>query len=209
MDGEPVHFATPAISLTTDFGADGIILDYADQRHVIFHSSIGLFVYDRKSADIIRAIDLKPLGCHWTQGDNYCEVMVEQNGTYIFLHPILHSYMLVYDIQNNEMIKTDFSLEGIAVFKGLIHPEEYSPAGKGFASDAVYIQSSEGSDYYVYLTTEDCTPGTLLCWSNAGGVTVFDDVSKIKKSAYMRSITGDTEISPSIPLDTVHNIWLE
>ena len=62
----------PEWSLEQTVGVDMVELDYASDDIVIFHDYFGLFVYDLDTLQIIRSLDLEPINCHQTQGDNYC-----------------------------------------------------------------------------------------------------------------------------------------
>ena len=84
-------------------GADMVTLDFASEDRMIFHGYFGLFVYDLDEEEIIHSLDLKSIGCNFTQGDSYCEVSVSQEGDIIQLHPMISEEMYVYDIENNTL----------------------------------------------------------------------------------------------------------
>lgn len=58
---------------------------YADANTIIFGGYFGLFVYDTKQHKYIRSVDLKPIGCEATQGDNACTILVKADGSEVFL----------------------------------------------------------------------------------------------------------------------------
>lgn len=95
----------------TFIGVDGVSLDYGDENQIIFHMNIGLFVYDLKNAELMRAVDLETIGCHMTQGDGYCEVKVTNDGTLVYLHPYDQEYLYIYDISEDRIIKKLFIQE--------------------------------------------------------------------------------------------------
>ncbi len=94
---------TPVISLSEITGADGVQLYYVDKNNIIFGGCSGLFVYSKTSQSIIRALDLKPIGCSYTQGDNACEVNVSKDGSAVYLHPMHSDEMYVYSTADNTL----------------------------------------------------------------------------------------------------------
>ena len=149
----------PDLSFEQTVGVDMVELDYASDSIVIFHDYFGLFVYDLNSLQIIRSLDLKPLNCHQTQGDNYCDVSVSMDGNTVQLHPMSSKNMFVYTISDN-------TLQEIA------HKAMDNPFGSQFASIVEVINSTVLGNYshhavlfdtgeYGYLHTEDGTIGTL------------------------------------------------
>lgn len=66
-------------------GSDGVILDYVDSHKVIFHGYAGLFVYNLDEITMESSVDLEPIGCNYTQGDNACEVSVSDDGRYVYM----------------------------------------------------------------------------------------------------------------------------
>ena len=101
-----------AASISPDMmiGVQGVSLDYASKRHIIFHDYFGLFIYDVEGKRLTHTLNLKAIGCEGMQGDAYCEVVVNQEGTIVLLHPILSEKMWVYDIKNNTLTKQDVEL---------------------------------------------------------------------------------------------------
>lgn len=65
---------------------------------VIFHGYFGLFVYSVKEEQMLQTIDLEPIVCNYTQGENACEVLVSKDGKKIYLHTMNSETMYVYDI---------------------------------------------------------------------------------------------------------------
>ncbi len=105
----------PVMTGNTFLGADGAILDYADEDKVIFHGCFGLYVYSASEGKTIGAVDLQALGCGYTQGDNACQVLVNRDGTQVYFYPlggieevesreqghVISSY--VYDVRNDRL----------------------------------------------------------------------------------------------------------
>ena len=104
--------------------ATGTSMDYADGNIVVFHDYYGLFVYDINEQKIVGAISLEPIGCNYTQGDNYCEVMVDSQGTTIYLHPLQEKEMYVYDIATGVLTQQKYNMGGIEIFDGFDKKED-------------------------------------------------------------------------------------
>ncbi len=177
-----VEIVAPQITSDMPLGADDAILDYAENGLLIFHGYFGLYVYSmeiegmvplNKKTDsdkdsqresqyapkgIVGAVDLKAIGCDNTQGDEYCEVRVAEDGSKVYLHPNGKEIMYVYDVFQHKLTKRSYSLEGIELYepcyidRGEIEREGMcSPYGIKFGS---------GEDvYYGYLISKD---GTVL-----------------------------------------------
>lgn len=96
------------ISKDQSYGADMVSLDYASDEVIIFHGYFGLFVYSLNNSKIINSIDLQPIGCNATQGDNYCEVSVSKDGRIVQLHNTSSKDMYVYSVEKNTLIKKEY-----------------------------------------------------------------------------------------------------
>jgi len=108
----------PVMTGDTSLGADGAILDYADEDKVIFHGNFGLYIYSVSAGETVGAVDLRALGCGDAQGDNTCQVLVNRDGSRVYFYPlggiseavgldqgeqghVIYSY--VYDAQNGRL----------------------------------------------------------------------------------------------------------
>lgn len=167
---EVIEITIPQLSPDTPLGADGAILDYAENGRIIFHGSFGLFVYsmggikelrEAASERIIAAVDLQAIGCHYTQGDNYCEVMVSEDGDRIYLHPLREEDMYVYDIVRQSLTKQRYSLDGVSLFKPQYVDRSEIPYAEENHICSPYGFSFDGGSYYGYLISSDQTIGTL------------------------------------------------
>ncbi len=173
-----IEITTPEISRDMSLGADGAILDYADNGIIIFHGYFGLFVYSMGTQGmvgldtlkemnmsqvmpegIIGAVDLQTIGCQYTQGDNYCEVKVSADGGMVYLHPQKESDMYVYDVYNQILTKRKYSLEGVELFDSYVSKEEIPGASDSMCSPYGIQFNSGNQPYYGYLVSHD---GTLL-----------------------------------------------
>lgn len=113
-----VSCPAPVMTGNTSLGADGAILDYADEDKMIFHGYFGLYVYSASEGKTIGAVDLQALGCGDTQGDNACQVLVSRDGSKVYFYPLggirevesgdqtkqgqkIYSY--VYDVADNRL----------------------------------------------------------------------------------------------------------
>ena len=103
-----VNLKPDSLDLSPDqiVGADMTELDYASDDIVIFHDYYGLFVYDLNTRNILCSLDLKPIGCSATQGDDYCEVTVSTDGDSVQLHPLSSEKMYVYTVSDNSLLET-------------------------------------------------------------------------------------------------------
>lgn len=153
---EPI---TPEWSPEQNIGADMAFLDYASDDIVIFHGYFGLFIYDLDSLRIIRSLDLKPLNCHYTQGDNYCEVSVSTDGDRVELHPLSSETMYVYTVADNTLKETAYQPMEERFGSRLVPIEEVISSNEmgAYSFKAVKFDTGE----YGYLHIYDWTLGTL------------------------------------------------
>ncbi len=114
-DAEMVEITVPVVTENTEPGADCPILDYASEEMLVFHDYYGLFVFNRERG-MIGAVDLKAIGCHFTQGDHYCDVQVEQDGSKVYMHVLSREDMYVYDIVHNVLYRQPYDVSDIDFF---------------------------------------------------------------------------------------------
>ncbi len=117
-DAERIEITQPQITEATEPGADPPSLDYASQKRMIFHGYFGLFVYDREQG-IIGAVDLQSIGCHYTQGDRYCEVQASKDGSRVYLHVMNSNDMYVYDVEAGALYRQTYTGMPEDVFRRL------------------------------------------------------------------------------------------
>jgi beta-lactamase regulating signal transducer with metallopeptidase domain len=193
--------SAPELSLEQIVGVDMVQLDYASNDIVIFHDYFGLFVYDLNSHQIVRSLDLKPLNCHQTQGDNYCDVSVSMDGNTVQLHPMSSENMFVYTISANTLKETT-------------HMPMEKPFGSQFVSIEDVVNSTKLGNHshhavlfdtgeHGYLHTEDGTIGTL---SYVRGDMVFK-LFNIKASLFDRRPM--IMVNDKIYLDTGKEVSIE
>lgn len=158
----------PELSFEQIVGVDMVQLDYASNDIVIFHDYFGLFVYDLNSLQIIRSLDLKPLNCHQTQGDNYCDVSVSMDGNTVQLHPMSSENMFVYTVSDNTLQVTAYKPMDNPFRSQFVPIEEVIKSTKlgNYSHHAVLFNTDE----YGYLHTED---GTIVTLSYVRGDMVF------------------------------------
>lgn len=118
-----ISVPVPVMTGNTSLGADGAILDYADEDKIIFHGYFGLYIYSASAGETIGTVDLRALGCGDTQGDNTCQIFVSKDGSKVYFYPLggisgvknsspenaIYSY--VYDIQSGGLKIVSWNLE--------------------------------------------------------------------------------------------------
>lgn len=152
-----ITVSEPVLDMTGTTGADGVRLYYADDKRLIFAGYFGLFVYDRTKEEIFRSVDLEPIECNMTQGDNACEILIAEDGETVYLHCVRKDEMYVYDINKNKLNKESYNLENISLYKG---NEE-----KG-----TIIYTSKGKKKEIALVCCFGAIGDLGYWENGGPV---------------------------------------
>ena len=118
-----IAITRPEINLSDPIGVDYPRLLYADSDRILFSGYFGLFVYSKSARDFITSVDLEPIGCNFTQGDNACEMFVSADGNVVYMHPMSGDEMYVYDIQKDLLKKEAFDLSGVKLHE-LIRNEE-------------------------------------------------------------------------------------
>lgn len=147
----------PKISSNDTLGADMATLDYASDDIIIFHGSFGLFVFDTKASKIIKSIDLKPINCSSTQGDNFCEVLVNKDGTIVQLHNSSSEKMYIYTIEDNSLIEAPHKPMEDS-FELIPTPESITiNDGISYSYESVKFDNGELG----YLIASDFTVGSL------------------------------------------------
>lgn len=145
-------------TLTQNTGADIVELNYASEDRVIFHGYFGLFVYDLNTERITHSLDLKSIGCHFTQGDAYCEVSVSQEGNIVQLHPMNSDEMYVYDIEKNTLkqMKYEPMEDGFKITPNDNHGEGVSYETVKFSNgDVGYLQYTDATLNGLYYIVGD------------------------------------------------------
>lgn len=150
-DGTQITISEPVVDDSVGLGADGVFLDYADNERVIFHGYFGLFVYSLKEEQMLHAIDLEPLGCNYTQGENACEVLVSEDGEKVYLHTMSSDIMYEYDIKEQVMYQKPFSVEGIELFHKFADSSVLPEDDTVYRSEKVVIFGEGENTHYGYL----------------------------------------------------------
>lgn len=161
-EGPGLKPAEPKLSPTQDIGADMAEIDFASDNIAIFHGYFGLFVYDLKSKSIIRSVDLAPIGCDATQGDNCCMVEVSKDGNTVLLHPVSSKNMYVYTVSDNTLRETGYTAMEDR-FTGFVDPETdagYQSVYQKFELCS-YRAVRFGTGEYGYLHATEWIVGTL------------------------------------------------
>lgn len=146
-----VEVSVPTIDVSANTGVDGSAIYYADDKRFIFGGYYGLFVYDVINDKIIRSIDLEPIGCNYTQGDNWCEIKVTEDGSLVFMKPASYKEMYVYSVDDNRMWMEPYNLDEYILYKNKYSDKSHGGGGT-FEQD--------GSMRY-YSLVNDTTIGEL------------------------------------------------
>lgn len=146
----------PKVTTQQDVGADMVMLDFASDDKIIFHGYFGLFVYDLNTEKITQSIDLKPINCNFTQGDNTCVVTVNKDGREVNLHPISSENMYVYKLDDNTLEKKVY-IEMSDHFKMSEAPRDINEKSYSYVSGSVKFSDEDIG----YLAGYDMTLGSL------------------------------------------------
>lgn len=167
----------PELSLDQPVGVDMVELNYASDDIVIFHDYFGLFVYDLNIGQIIRSLDLKPINCHYTQGDYYCVITVSMDGNTVQLHPISGENMYIYTVSDNSLqeaiYEPDKTIDNSFGSQFVSIDEVVNSANLGLYSHHAVRFST---DDYGYIYTEDGTIGRLTYVRGDRAYKLFDDM---------------------------------
>lgn len=194
IETETIKVSVPVIDPSKGTGADGAMIYYADESRMIFGGYFGLFVYDTKKNEILRSVDLKSIGCDATQGDDYCEVLVEADGSIVYLHPMSMDEMYVYDVEENTMTKTKFNLD----WKNLY-------TGDTYAAEAEYVKQGEKQMYF--LVNAFKTIGDLgFQSSESRDVYPLFVEERLKEAAFFSRSEVKDIVQAEITLDGVHYV---
>ena len=146
----------PKVTTQQDVGADMVMLDFASDDKIIFHGYFGLFVYDLNTEKITQSIDLEPINCNFTQGDNTCVVTVNKDGREVNLHPISSENMYVYKLDDNTLEKKVY-IEMSDPFKLSADPRDIDEKNYSYVSGSVKFSDGDIG----YLAGYDMTLGSL------------------------------------------------
>lgn len=105
-----IAITAPLVTVGEDggWGADFVELVYATPNCVVAYGHMGLFVYSVDKKKLTGAVNVKAIGCDYTQGDMYTDVFVADQGGKVYLHTNKKDYMFVYDIFNDTLEKKEF-----------------------------------------------------------------------------------------------------
>lgn len=139
--GDQVSVSKPAITGETEEGTGGAILDYADEKLLIFHGEFGLFVYSIEDRKMIHEVDLKAIGCDATQGDWFCEVSVLPKGETVYLHVVQAEEMYVFDVAGGQLSRQKYDMTGVETAPKPEEGQMYS--SNGLLESMVYVPMGE------------------------------------------------------------------
>ena len=101
------------INLDAMEGADDTQILFADKERIIFSDYYGLFVYSKSDRKVVTGLNLKSIGCSYTQGDNACEKLVSEDGGTVYLHPMTSGRMFVYQYGTERLTAEPLALDGL------------------------------------------------------------------------------------------------
>ena len=148
-----IEVSAPTIDLSSSTGADGSTMYYADENMFIFGGYYGLFVYDVTKNQITRSVDLAPIGCNDTQGDNACEIVATEDGSKVLLSTASSNMMYVYSVADNQMWREPYNLDGYDLYR-----DKYTDQA-GF--DGKRAPYEKDSDIRFYCLVNDTKVGEL------------------------------------------------
>lgn len=102
-DAKILQVKEASVNLEQSTGADGVMLYYNDENKIIFGGYFGLFVYDKAAHKITQSLDLEYIGCNATQGDDYCEIIADQDGKKVFLTLARQKKRYEWDLESNQL----------------------------------------------------------------------------------------------------------
>lgn len=203
----------PVMTGNTPLGVDGAILDYADEDKVIFHGCFGLYVYSASEGKTIGAVDLRALGCGYTQGDNACQVLVNRDGTQVYFYPlggieevesreqehVISSY--VYDVRNDRLRIVSWNLgqsgdsHAKIEFSQLMREELSECRAVPVAEREPWVWEHEFCSYYGMVFEKD---GEQIFGYLKSASETLEDLVYMQRPLY---VYGENELSSISPED--------
>ena len=95
-----IQYEESIVTEEMKLGKDGVVLDYAYDKYVVFHGNAGLFVYDREKCEIVGNIDLATLGLDVNDCAGYVGVDVIDDNETIFFVPIKDGEYITQVLEN-------------------------------------------------------------------------------------------------------------
>lgn len=194
-DGK-INVTRPSVNLSDSIGADVPRLLYADNDRIIFSGYFGLFVYSKSLRDFTTSVDLEPIGCNHTQGEDACDMFVSDDGNRVYMHPVSDDEMYVYDIQTDLLMKASFDLSGVSL-------HEIKPNEEG---ELVDVWDGEDRRMTTRLSYASCIGelGYIEC-----GLTSADRVIPYYPFFTPNGLSGVADFSPKDIQDIVSaDIWI-
>ncbi len=148
MPAIPIEVTYKGITSDMTLGAEGMSLEYYSEERLVLKDCNALYVYDLKTQEMLRQVDVKAIGCDYTQGDYYCDVLVSEDGSTVYLHPIHMDSMYVYDVEKNTLVKAVYE-KAAGLWDGLLRRAEYVGSDFTVSQSACCVEVSSGA--YGYL----------------------------------------------------------
>lgn len=160
----PVGEIPQPASVTPDtvIGACPPSIVYANQDYAILHSYFGLFIYDLQKESIAQSVDLAPIECNITDGEDACEIAVSPNGKTVYLHPMTQTTMYVLKLPSGRLTQKAAPLSGgVPSLAGLPDHAPYRSEPDIYENDGLrFVLTAEETAGSVQLTVTDSAQNT-------------------------------------------------
>lgn len=177
-------------SAATSLGADGIILDYADEEILIFHGYFGLVVYQHAGEEdgvipgVVDTVDLSTIGCSDTQGESCAEISVSKDGKNIYIHAMDAADYYRYDRTERKLYRSrpqEAAAGGTSPYglTEVLVGETLYELPEGILEQEMFMENPEKKRYGFEL-------GTALISRSLTGLEENVPVWTEKTSAYMK-----------------------
>jgi len=83
-----ISYEEVVVTEEMELSSDGVILDYSDEKYIVFHGNAGLFIYDKEKQQLIGNIALSSLGLDENDCNEFIGVNVSDDNELIYLAPL-------------------------------------------------------------------------------------------------------------------------
>ena len=106
---EEIETTKPECNVSGNSGSGFNRLLYADNERLIMIVAGALFEYDRKGMRMSREVDLRPINCYHSEGDEYTIVKASNDGENVYMHDVNKDDLFIYSVATDRMYKTSYS----------------------------------------------------------------------------------------------------
>lgn len=148
-EGNNIPVREAEYKITDIWGADDPQIYYEDDSRMIFAGYFGLFVYSKAGQQIVQSLDLKYIGCNYTQGDKYCDIQVSADGTQVYLHINNDTTLYHYSVDTNQLQHVKYYLPKELYHRDDGNKEEQGRlcVGAGTIGDLSYEYADANGEY--------------------------------------------------------------